>query len=229
MSIFGCCTVPWSFGAFQLYFRCFQEGHSTGDGDAKSSSLWWFETGLLGGSQLLWGVESQSQRFGWKKTTVKTRSDPGFLTNQSMNRWEKWFLTIRKHCFFLGGGGILGKLVSELLFFMFHQKVVKMGHYHKLQSSYQIRTVGSVDRWVSGAWSWWKFGAARGFSPRNHPRAKLRKKSRSKNNAQNHPKQTKHWNFNGSLFKVIFLARDIPTNSDSVSTCDSACLFTFMV
>lgn len=106
--------------------------------------------------------------------------------------------------FFLGGGGILGKLVSELLFFMFHQKVVKMGHYHKLQSSYQIRTVGSVDRWVSGAWSWWKFGAARGFSPRNHPRAKLRKKSRSKNNAQNHPKQTKHWNFNGSLFKVIF-------------------------
>ena len=78
---------------------------------------------------------------------------------------------------FFWGGRNSWELVSELLFFMFHQKVVKMGHYHKLQSSYQIRTVGSVDRWVSGAWSWWKFGAARGFSPRNHPRAKLRKKS----------------------------------------------------
>ena len=229
MSIFGCCTVPWSFGAFQLKTRCRQEGHSTGDGDAKSSSLWWFETGLLGGCQLLWGVESQSQRFGWKKTTVKTRSDSWIFDNY--NQWiveKNDFWQFGSIVFFWGGRNSW-ELVSELLFFMFHQKVVKMGHYHKLQSSYQIRTVGSVDRWVSGAWSWWKFGAARGFSPRNHPRAKLRKKSRSKNNAQNHPKQTKHWNFNGSLFKVIFLARDIPTNSDSVSTCDSACLFTFMV
>ena len=38
-----------------------------------------------------------------KKQQLKHGVILDFWQLQSMNRWEKWFLTIRKHCFFWGG------------------------------------------------------------------------------------------------------------------------------
>ena len=115
--------------------------------------------------------------------------------------------------FFFGGWRNSWETSFRIVVFHVSSKMVKMGLYlhGPLSCNRAIRYsvgpfVGFLAHEVDG------FRAARDFRHEITPCQSAKKKSSSKNNAQNHPKQTKHWNFNGWLFRVIFLAQDIPTN-----------------